>query len=111
MNTRTRAVVLGYIKFCMDTVIVDRRIRAYPNRKTWMTREVKNPLKKRNTVFRCGDGALCSAARANLKRGIQEAKAAYRRSTGGPSEQQQHQAGVAGGPAHHQLQVLQPLSR
>ena len=32
-----------------------------------------------HTAFRSGDGVLYSAARANLKRGIREAKAAYRR--------------------------------
>ena len=35
-----------------------------------MTREVQQLLKERKTAFRSGDGALYSAARANLKRGI-----------------------------------------
>ncbi|XP_039616695.1 uncharacterized protein LOC120533797 [Polypterus senegalus] len=44
-----------------------------------MIREVQSLLKARNTTFRCGDGAFYTIARANLKRGVREAKAAYRR--------------------------------
>lgn len=49
-------------------------------RATWcfFTNKVQGLLKERNTAFRSGDGALYSAARSNLKRGIREAKAAYR---------------------------------
>ena len=70
--------VLGYIKHCMDTVTVDKCIRVYPNKKPWMTREVQCLLRERDTAFRSGDAAMYSAARAKLKRGIREAKAAYR---------------------------------
>lgn len=44
-----------------------------------MTKEVKTLLKDHNTAFRSGDRALYSTARANLKKGIREAKAAYKR--------------------------------
>lgn len=43
-----------------------------------MNSEVKSLLKRRNTAFKSGDRALYSAARADLKRGIKEAKATYR---------------------------------
>lgn len=46
-----------------------------------MTKEVQGLLKERNTAFTPGDGALYNAARASLKRGIKEAKAAYRSRT------------------------------
>ncbi|XP_034031074.1 uncharacterized protein LOC117514629 [Thalassophryne amazonica] len=60
-------------------VTVDKCIRVYPNTKPWMTREVWNLLQERNTAFRCGNGELYSAARANLKKGIRRDKTAYRR--------------------------------
>lgn len=71
--------VLCYIKNCIDTVTVDKRVRVYPNQKPWMTREVQQLLKKRNIAFNSGDKALYSTARANMKRGIRKAKADYRR--------------------------------
>ncbi|KAJ8385772.1 hypothetical protein AAFF_G00182160 [Aldrovandia affinis] len=60
-------------------VTVDKRIRVYPNQKPWMNREVQQLVKERNSAFRAGDRAHYSTARANLKRGIREAKADYRR--------------------------------
>ncbi len=73
------AAVLGYIKHCTDTVTVDKYIRVYPNTKPWMTKKVLHLLRERDIAFRSGDGALYSAARADLKRGIREAKDAQRR--------------------------------
>ena len=70
--------VLEYIKYCMDNVTVDKRVRVYPNTKPWMTREVKGLLNERNRAYRAGDQGLLSAARANLKRGIRKAKAEHR---------------------------------
>ncbi|TKS65504.1 RNA-directed DNA polymerase from mobile element jockey [Collichthys lucidus] len=71
--------VLCYIKNCIDTVTVVKHSRVYPNQKPWMTREVKKLPRERNTAFRSGNRDLYSTARANLKRGIKEAKADYRR--------------------------------
>ncbi len=73
------AAVLGYIKHCTDTVTVDKYIRVHPNTKPWMTKKVLCLLRERDTAFRSGDRVLYSAARADLKRGIREAKAAQRR--------------------------------
>jgi len=46
-----------------------------------MTSEVQALLKLRNSAFRSGDRTLYSAARADLRRGIKEAKEAYNRKT------------------------------
>ncbi len=71
--------VLFYIKCCMDNVTVDKYIRIFPNQKPWMTSKVHCLLKKRNIAFRSGDEARYSTARADLRRGIKEAKDDYRR--------------------------------
>ncbi|XP_024121111.1 uncharacterized protein LOC112142095 [Oryzias melastigma] len=71
--------VLCYIKNCVETVTVNKLIRVYPNQKPWMTQEVKQLLRKRNTAHKSGDKDLYSAARTNLRRGIRKAKADYRR--------------------------------
>ncbi|KAG7482628.1 hypothetical protein JOB18_026150 [Solea senegalensis] len=81
------SVVLDYIRFCTDNVTRDRCIRIYPNRKPWMTEEVQSLLTARNTGFRSGDKVLYSAAKANLKRGIREAKVAYRRKIEDPHQE------------------------
>src|SRR4029434_9224789 len=73
------STVLCYIKHCVDTVTVDRRIRVYPNQKPWMTKEVKVLLKDRSAHLRSGDEAQYRTARANLRRAIREAKTAYKR--------------------------------
>ncbi|KAK3506423.1 hypothetical protein QTP70_002694 [Hemibagrus guttatus] len=44
-----------------------------------MTREVQRLLGERNIAFRSGNRTLYSSARANLKRGMREAKSDYRR--------------------------------
>ena len=51
----------------------------YVNPNDWMIKEVQCLLKDRNIAFRSGDGAQYSAGRANLKRGIREIKAPYKR--------------------------------
>ena len=58
---------------------MDRRIRVYQNQKPWMTKDVQTLLKERDTAFKSGDEAHYSAARTCLKRGIREAKTAYKR--------------------------------
>lgn len=71
--------VLCYIKRCTDTLTVDRQFGVHPNRKPWMTAEVQRLLKERNTALKSGDQDLYCAARADLRRGIRDAKSAYRR--------------------------------
>jgi len=70
------STVLCYIQNCVNNVTVEKRIQIHPNQKPWMTKEVRALLKGRNIAFRSGDSAQYSAARANLKRGIRDAKAA-----------------------------------
>lgn len=77
IDTYTSAV-LFYVKNCMDNVIITKQIWACPNNKPWMTRDVCLLLKARNSVFYSGDTQQYSEARANLKRGIRNAKAMYR---------------------------------
>lgn len=71
--------VLSYINFCVDNVTEDKHLRVYSNQKPWMTKEVRALLRQRDVAFRTGDGEQYSAARADLKRGIREAKAVYKR--------------------------------
>lgn len=67
-----------YIKNYTFIVIVDKHIRAYPNLKPWMTREVQRLLKERKLPSGLVSRPY-STAYANLKRCIKEAKSEYKR--------------------------------
>ncbi|KAL0178046.1 hypothetical protein M9458_026940, partial [Cirrhinus mrigala] len=66
--------VTAYINKCTEDVTVTKTITVRANQKPWMTGEVYRLLKARNVAFRTGDEASLKTARANLSRGIKEAK-------------------------------------
>lgn len=72
-------MLLSYIRFCMDNVTVERRIRVFPSQKPWMTSHIRALRRTRNAAFRSGDRAHYSAAITDLRRGIREAKLDYKR--------------------------------
>lgn len=78
LETYTQTI-LFYITSCIDNVTVEKRIRVYPNQKPWMTKEVHTLLRARDMAFKSGDRALYNTARADLKRGIRDAKRVYKR--------------------------------
>ncbi len=71
--------VTAYITKCIDDVTVTKTITVRANQKPWLTGEVYRLLKARNTAFRAGDEEGLKTARANLSRGIREAKGQYSR--------------------------------
>ncbi len=72
--------VTAYITKCIDDVTVTKTITVRANQKPWLTGEVYRLLKARNAAFRAGDEEGLKTARANLSRGIREAKRQYSRS-------------------------------
>ncbi len=71
--------VTAYITKCVDDVTVTKTITVRANQKPWVTGEVYRLLKARNAAFRAGDEEGLKTARANLSRGIREAKRQYSR--------------------------------
>ncbi|KAI2646963.1 hypothetical protein H4Q32_030697 [Labeo rohita] len=69
--------VTAYIKKCIDDMTVTKTITTRANQKPWMTAEVRGLLKTRDDAFRSGDKAALKTARANLSRGIKQAKRLY----------------------------------
>ncbi|KAI2643798.1 hypothetical protein H4Q32_029977 [Labeo rohita] len=69
--------VTAYIKKYIDDVTVTKTITTRANQKPWMTAEVRGLLKTRDDAFRSGDKAALKTARANLSRGIKQAKRLY----------------------------------
>ncbi len=70
--------VTAYITKCID-VTVTKTITVRANQKPWLTGEVYKLLKAWNAAFRAGDEEGLRTARANLSRGIREAKRQYSR--------------------------------
>ena len=66
--------VLDCINTNIDSVTTLKRITTFPNQKPWMNKEVRLLLKARDTAFRSGDAQAYSSSRADLKRGIKQAK-------------------------------------
>ncbi len=71
--------VTAYITKCIDDVTVTKTITVRANQKPWLIGEVYRLLKARNAAFRAGDEEGLKTARANLSRGIREAKRQYSR--------------------------------
>ena len=69
--------VTAYISKCIDDVTETKTITVRANQKPWLTREVHRLLRARNAAFRVGDEAGLRTARANLDRGIKDAKRQY----------------------------------
>ncbi len=69
----------AYITKRIDDVTVTKTITVRANQKSWLTGEVYRLLKSRNAAFRAGDEEGLKTARANLSRGIREAKRQYSR--------------------------------
>ncbi len=61
------------------TLYIVSNITVRANQKLWLTGEVYRLLKARNAAFRAGDEEGLRTARANLSRGIREAKRQYSR--------------------------------
>ncbi len=71
--------VTAYITKCIDDVTVTKTITVRANQKPWLTGEVYRLLNAQNAAFRAGDEEGLRTARANLSRGIREAKRQYSR--------------------------------
>ncbi|KAM9821296.1 uncharacterized protein ACBT44_006945 isoform 1-T2 [Syngnathus typhle] len=66
-----------YIRKCIDDVTHSKSIVTRANRKPWLTGAVFRLLRARDKAFRAGDEAGFRTARADLSRGIKDAKRAF----------------------------------
>ncbi len=79
VDAKYTETVTAYITKCIDDVTVTKTITVRANQKPWLTGEVYRLLKAQNAAFRAGDEEGLKTARANLSRGIREAKRQYSR--------------------------------
>nr|XP_049579070.1 uncharacterized protein LOC125970585 [Syngnathus scovelli] len=69
--------VTSYITKCIDDVTCSKSVVTRANWKPWLTGAVLRLLRARDKAFRAGDEAGLRTARADLSRGIKEAKKAF----------------------------------
>ncbi len=72
------STVLSYINFCTDIVTLEKQIKVYPNQKPWFNNRVRELLRVRDAALRSRDREEYGRARANLHRGITQAKREYK---------------------------------
>ena len=68
--------VSAYINKCTEDVSASKSIITQANQKPWMTDEVREMLKARNSGFKSGDKLAVRTARAKLNHAIRLAKSA-----------------------------------
>lgn len=71
-------VVCSYISFCKDFVLPTREVKLYPNNKQWISKDIKELLVKRKTVFNKGDANAERAVRKEIRTEIKKAKLRYK---------------------------------
>ncbi len=71
--------VTAYITKCIEDVTVMKTITVRANQKPWLMGEVYRLMKAWNAALRAGDEEGLKTTRANLSRGIREAKRQYSR--------------------------------
>ena len=47
--------ITEYVNFCVDSCIPRKQVKAYPNNKPWITKEVKSIINRKKAVFGRGD--------------------------------------------------------
>lgn len=75
------SLVLSYLKFCTDAVLLTKTSKVFLNQKPWLDSTVKSLLKACDAADRSGDKLTYSKAWKTLKIGIQLAKCRYKQRT------------------------------
>lgn len=71
--------VTSYVAFCENSCVPIKTVRVFGNNKPWFRRSVKIKLDAKNEAFKSGDPVQYREAKAELRREINRAKAAYRK--------------------------------
>ena len=67
-------VTTDYIKFCVDTVVPDKKVKVYANSKPWVTGEVIKAIRHNRDVFLEGDFNKNKEAQKKLDKVIKKGK-------------------------------------
>ena len=70
----TTDVISSYINFCVDTVLQTKEIKLYPNSKPWITKDLKQLLKERQSALKERDTMKMKLTQKKIDRRIKEEK-------------------------------------
>ena len=68
----------GYIKFFEGLICSEKIIKCYPNNKLWITKEVKDIIRRKRVTFISGDKAKLKSLQNELRDGIRKCRMDYR---------------------------------
>ena len=70
--------VSSYISFCVDTNIPCKNITVFPNNKPWVTKELKNVINKKKSIFYTGNSQEKKEITREVRNEIRKAKRMYK---------------------------------
>ena len=62
----TTESITAYISFCIDSVILLKTVKRYPNNKPYITKSIKECINRKRPAFKSGDKAGVQAAQKDL---------------------------------------------
>lgn len=71
-------IILDYIHFCTEAVLVTKAIRVFPNQKPYVENNVRSLLRTRDAAMRSGHMVASSTTWRDLKKNNREAKDRYK---------------------------------
>lgn len=71
-------VVSSWVAYCEDTIIPNKVVKIYPNNKPWVSKQLKDLLKKKKLVFRQNNLQELHSIQKEIKREIKRAKWDYK---------------------------------
>ena len=74
----TETVISDYIAFYDDLVIPKKLVKSFPNRKPWITKELKKTVSQKRDAYLKKDSEEGKIIQTELKRQIRDAKAEYK---------------------------------
>ena len=70
-------VVTDYVKFCEDMIIPKRKIRIFPNSKPWVSKDIRDLLRRKQLAFKTGDLVEKRKLQNELSQHIRQSKKEY----------------------------------
>ncbi len=77
---KSTEVITAYINFCVDVVIPQKTIKLYPNNKPYITKDVKDCIKRKRAAFRNKGLVQLRSAQRELKQELNIGKNQYKES-------------------------------
>ena len=71
--------VSGYVKFWQDLIVEEKAVKLYPNNKPWLTKEMRELLKRKRTAYKNGDLQQKRSLQRQINKLVHQCKRQYGR--------------------------------